>query len=120
VKMGGRPFVLRGLQSSEDRVDLSRANDPRDVEQLMEDMGRLVAWAQLRSTGRQGSASADALVAYWARRGRVRETIEIAKACAKRVQRDWRTYCEAYDGGLLRARPVSSRAPQVSAVSKKR
>jgi len=120
VKMGGRPFVLRGLQSSEDRVDLSRANDPRDVEQLMEDMGRLVAWAQLRSTGRQGSASADALVAYWARRGRVRETIEIAKACAKRVQRDWRTYCEAYDGGLLRACPLPSRVPPVSAVGKKR
>ena len=101
VKLDGRPFVLRGLQPGEDRVALTGGIEARELEELLADMGRLVAWGQLRSSGRQGSASADELIAYWAKRGRVPRMLALARACAKRVQSDWRAYCAAYDAGLL-------------------
>ena len=101
VKLDGRPFVLRGLQPGEDRVALTGGIEARELEELLAEMGRLVAWGQLRSSGRQGSASADALIAYWAKRGRVPSMLALARACAKRVQNDWRAYCAAYDAGLL-------------------
>jgi uncharacterized protein (DUF2252 family) len=101
VRMDGRPFVLRGLQPREDRVELNAATDPHLAQTLMEDMGRLVAWGQLRSSGRQGSANADTLIAYWRKRSRVRSLLTIAQTMAKRVQQDWNAYCAAYDGGLL-------------------
>jgi uncharacterized protein (DUF2252 family) len=101
VKLDGRAFVLRGLQPGEDRVALTGAIELRELEELVADMGRLVAWGQLRSSGRQGSATADELIAYWAKRGRVPRMLALARACAKRVQSDWRAYCAAYDAGLL-------------------
>ena len=101
VRLDGRAFVLRGLQPGEDRVALTGAIELRELEELVADMGRLVAWGQLRSSGRHGSATADELIAYWAKRGRVPRMLALARACAKRVQSDWRAYCAAYEAGLL-------------------
>jgi len=103
VKMNRVELVLRALQPIEDRIALSKSIPSRQAEELMEDMGRLVAWGQLRSSGRQGSANADELIIYWAKRSRVRALIALARVCAQRVQTDWRVYCAAYDGGLLEA-----------------
>jgi uncharacterized protein (DUF2252 family) len=109
VMVNGGPFVLRGLQPREDRVALSRANDRQQVEELMKDMGRLVAWGQLRSSGRQRSASADQLIEYWGKGTRVRDLMAIAQDCAERVQSDWRAYCQAFDAGLLDSASVVRR-----------
>jgi len=107
VQVDGRPFVLRGLQPIEDRVALTPGNSLRQLETLLSDMGRLVAWGQLRSGGRQGSANADQLISYWAKRSRVRALMVIARAVAERVHSDWLAYCAAYDNGLLQvATPV--------------
>ena len=110
VKIAGQAFVMRGLQPSEDRVALAAVHDWTQLEALMADMGKLVAWGQLRSSGRQGSASADELIAYWAKRGRARVLMASARASARSVQSDWRAYCRAYDAGLLDdAQPVRER-----------
>ena len=45
--------------------------------------------------------SADELIAYWAKRGRRRVFMAIARECARAVQSDWLAYCAAYDAGLL-------------------
>lgn len=65
VKLEGRSFLLRALQPREDRVALEPLiADAAALQQLMRDFGRLAAWAQLRSAGRQGSAGADELVDF--------------------------------------------------------
>lgn len=106
VALQGRPFILRGLQPSEDRLDLqSLAARPRDLAQALQTMGRLVAWAQLRSSGRQGSVNADELMDFGRRGaapGKWRDRlIETSRAAADQVRDDWRIYRLALDQGAL-------------------
>jgi uncharacterized protein (DUF2252 family) len=65
VDVAGVPHVLRELLPSEDRVDLERAARDEDrLEDLVEDMAKVVAWAHLRGAGRRGAAGPDDLVAF--------------------------------------------------------
>ncbi|HLO47196.1 MAG TPA: DUF2252 domain-containing protein [Kamptonema sp.] len=66
VEMEGEPFVLRGLQPTQDKVSLDQWNGKlRRLEKVLKTMGEITAWNQLRSSGCQGSAIADDLI-YWA------------------------------------------------------
>jgi uncharacterized protein (DUF2252 family) len=65
---------------------------------VLRQMGQLAAWAQLRSCGRQGSASADELIAFGAARAKWSgDLMRAARLCAEQVDKDWRTWCLAYD-----------------------
>lgn len=95
--------VLRGLQPSEDRVSLGAAGTSLEqIRGVIGEMGQLIAWAQLRSAGRQGSADADVLVDFgrsvtsWGA-----DLLAAAHACAAQVRADWKDYCEAFDAGAM-------------------
>jgi uncharacterized protein (DUF2252 family) len=65
VNLDGGSYVLKELQPSADRLDLARiADDHAALADVLKTMAQLTAWAQLRSTGRDGSASKDDLIAY--------------------------------------------------------
>ena len=97
-------YVLRGLQPSEDRVALYEAGVGfAKIRAVVEEMGRIVAWGQLRSSGRQGSAIADELIAFGStRKAWHDELIGAARRCAKLVRKDWAAFSAAYDAGGLR------------------
>lgn len=97
-------YVLRGLQPSEDRVALYESGvEFGKIRSVIEEMGRIVAWGQLRSSGRQGSAIADELIAFGStRKAWHDELIGAARRCAKLVRKDWKSFCAAYDAGGLR------------------
>lgn len=100
VTFDGRPFVLRALQPSEDRLPFARIREHAGMAGCaMDVMGRCLAWAQLRSAGRQGSADADALIAFASRRKWRREVAAAAAAMARQAVLDWETYAAAYDTG---------------------
>ena len=94
VAVEGKPFVLRGLQPSEDRVDLSRWHGKLPhLQRAVADMAQILAWDQLRSTGRQGSATTDEFIAF-ARNASLRKgMVDLAAQCAARVEADWKAYC---------------------------
>ena len=106
VEMNGKPFVLRGLQPSEDRLILADAKGKQaKLQPIVAAMGRIVAWGQLRSSGWQGSAIADELIAFghavdsspyplegYAWRPAL---IELAESLAKQVEADWRAFCDS-------------------------
>jgi len=97
-------YVLRGLQPSEDsvRLNASRAKFKR-IREVLQDMGRMVAWAQLRSSGRQGADTADALIAFGAdRKAWQGALLNAARQCAKQTAKDWKTYAKAYDQGAFK------------------
>ena len=96
-------YVLRGLQPSEDRVALDApATTVQQIEVLLQEMGRMLAWAQLRSGGRQGSATADELVAFGEAREDWQKTLlRAAGDCAEQVVKDWKVYAAAYDDGAF-------------------
>jgi uncharacterized protein (DUF2252 family) len=102
VTMGQRCYVLRGLQPSEDRVDLSAARHALSgIESTIATMGHIVAWGQLRSSGRQGSATADELVAFAAGKKWRAQLLDAARDSAQHVQRDALTFKQAWNDRVL-------------------
>lgn len=102
VTMEKRGFILRELQPSEDRLALADCGGRMvKLESVMRTMGRVTAWSQLRSAGRQGSAIADDLIAFAGRSGWRREVLEHAQSCAKQVTADWQAFRKAAQKGAI-------------------
>jgi len=103
VSIGRVPYVLRELQPSENRVALDRWNKQLDrLEGVLRTMGEVVAWGQLRSSGRDGSAIADELIDFGERQKWKSELLETAEHCAELVGKDWNTYVTAFDEGAFK------------------
>ncbi len=102
VTLDGIAYIIKGLQPSEDRVALELWHGRIDhLRNLMTSMGEVVAWAQLRSAGRQGSAGPDALIDFAGRKQWKAEIIATARECREQVERDWREFCTAFDDKAL-------------------
>lgn len=102
VKVGKSSYVLRGLQPSEDKVTLDRArHSMNELQEVMRVMGNLVAWAHLRSAGREGSAIVDELIDFAQQKRWKKTLLSAARDCAVQVRTDWQTYSAAYDDGAF-------------------
>ena len=98
VDLDGKPFLLKGLQPTQDRVDLQgAAAHPKQLNHLMCQYGGLAASAQLRASGRQGSANADALIAFGSGGKKLDVLVDLALEMAEQVQRDWKTFAKEYE-----------------------
>ena len=96
------PGVLRGLQPSEDRLELDAAGgDMPALGALLATLGRVVAWAQLRSAGQGGSASVDELIAFGRRRKWRVPLLAAVRVCAAQVRADAQAYDAAFDAGFF-------------------
>ena len=104
VAINGQPYILRGLQPSEDRVALDRANGKlHRLETVLATMGEVVAWDQLRSSGRGGAAIADELIDFGQQTQWRAALHDSARQCAEIVRADWQVYAQAYDDGYFGA-----------------
>jgi uncharacterized protein (DUF2252 family) len=105
VLLGDAAYVLRGLQASEDRIELQKDNRqiPAERQDLLTTMGRILAWANLRSAGRQGSANFDALVAFGQETTWQKALLAASKSIAIGVKADWSEFSAAYDQGAFHA-----------------
>jgi uncharacterized protein (DUF2252 family) len=96
-------FVLKELQPSQDKMDLTVCKGNIDnIYLVINTFASIVAWNQLRSSGQQGSAIADELInfagsfAQWSE-----ELMRYSVNYAQQVQRDYQDYCAAYDAGYF-------------------
>jgi uncharacterized protein (DUF2252 family) len=115
VQYGGRPFVLKELQPSVDRLDLGQWREkPRRFKQAIEGMARVAAWAHLRSCGHHGAAPVEALQAYVAGKRWAPAVERLSESAADRMHQAWRTYCKDYDAGAVTAaiKPPAPGRPQ--------
>jgi uncharacterized protein (DUF2252 family) len=105
VQFEDRPFVLKELQPSIDRLDLDRWRGKKleRFTQAVAGMGRVTAWAQLRSCGRRGAAAVEELQAYVAGKRWAPATVRVAEAAAQRLHAAWQTYAKDYDSGAVTA-----------------
>lgn len=102
VKFNKTAYILRSLQPSEDRIKLSlNAHQQPDNTLLLQDMGRITAWAHLRSSGRRGAAIADDLMAFGASQSWQKNLLELAEHCSRQTLDDWRNFRQAYDDGFF-------------------
>lgn len=102
VMVDDNAFVLRAMQPVEDRVALAGARPTTvDLNLLVSTLGRVAAWAHLRSTGRNGSAIADDLIEF-ARRRKWKDRLHDASIdCAANVAKDAVAFNAAWDDGQL-------------------
>jgi uncharacterized protein (DUF2252 family) len=102
VLVNRQPYVLRELQPTEDRLSLDLwKGKPRRLEKAIGFAGELLAWAQLRSGGRQGSAIADELIEFGRSDWWQQELTAYCRFYATRVESDYEEYGKAYDAGEL-------------------
>lgn len=87
-----RGYVLREIQPSKDRLRIEDAKGQRHIRSAAKVMGQGTAWAQLRSSGREGSATIDDLIAFAESRGWKKRVISYAVAYANQVQREYKHF----------------------------
>jgi len=101
------PYILRALQPSEDRVAVSGSRQTgSDLDHLVRTMGQLVAWAQLRSAGRDGSATIDELIDFGQRKKWKEQLLGASQDCAVQVRKDAASFNAAWDDGAFSALPA--------------
>jgi uncharacterized protein (DUF2252 family) len=95
-KIGRGGYVLRELQPTSDRLSLEDARgEARELRPAAKSMGRVTAWAQLRSSGRDGSAIADSLIEFASSREWKRRIIDYGRLYEKQVRRDYNDFVRA-------------------------
>jgi len=93
IERGG--YVLHELQPTNDRLSLKDAGgNPRHLRSAAKSMGRVTAWAQLRSSGRQGSATADDIIEFAGASGWKRRLIDYGRSYETKVQRDYKRFVD--------------------------
>jgi len=98
VKLAGLPCILRGLQPSEDRVAIGEWGKKLDrLKEVVSTMGRILAWDQLRASGRSGAASADELIAFAQRNHWMKEMLDVATEMTLTTQQQWKIFTEAFN-----------------------
>ena len=103
VKLQGKPYILKGLQPTEDRVAIGDWG--KKLERLKEvaaTMGNLLAWDQLRAAGRSGSASADALIAFAQGDEWPAEMLATASQMTETTEQQWQVFVAALNSGELK------------------
>ncbi len=93
-----RSYVVKELQPTADRINLEALCDRRralqDVIQTMAEVG---AWAHIRGAGRFSADSADALAQFALKATWRKDMLQLAHDSAARVLQQWQEFCEDYD-----------------------
>lgn len=95
VMLGGKAFLLRGLQATEDRVAVEKWKHLDELKAVAATFGRILAWDQLRAAGRQGAANPDALMDFGARTDWQEAMLGTAMALHQCNQAQWRVFTES-------------------------
>jgi uncharacterized protein (DUF2252 family) len=94
-------YILRELQPSNDKIELHTVKDkPKRLTNLVTAMAQVTAWGHLRSSGRNGSASADALKQWAAIQWRHALLPWVAQT-AITTTTDYQTFTTAWQRGEL-------------------
>ena len=102
MNIGNDWFVIKEIQPISDRINFS------GFERLFADqlnmvftLGQLTASSQLRSSGRQGSAIADAMIHFGEEESWRSVIIDYASNYTRQVKNDYLQFCKAFDKGYF-------------------
>jgi len=95
-------YVIKEMQPTADKINFDTLeNRYNDMEDVLEYMALLTASAQLRSSGRQGAAVADELIAFGRDGSWIPSIINYAGQYAHQVKADYDNYLAAYRSGYF-------------------
>jgi hypothetical protein len=83
-------------------------SDVFTLHELVQSLGKIVAWGELRSCGCGGASSIDDLVGYWGKSKKPKNVLRLAQWCAGHVDSQWQEYCIALDAGRCGSNQVNS------------
>jgi uncharacterized protein (DUF2252 family) len=93
----GVAYVIQQMQPTEDKINFELLKDRyKDIDCVVDDMAVLTASAQLRSSGRQGSAVADKLIAYGQNNKWQESILNHAQQYAQQVKEDYKEFVTEY------------------------
>ena len=96
VPIGRGGYVLRELQSTKERLSLKDLRGhPAHLRSAIETMAHLTAWAQLRSSGREGSAVLDDLIAFARTSSWQGRFVDYCRSYSEQVDRDYNQFVAA-------------------------
>jgi uncharacterized protein (DUF2252 family) len=98
-----KSFIIKELQPMSDKIDFSHFKNHFDnLEDILDKMAKIIAWGQLRSSGRQGSATVDTLIAFAQDSQNWHEPLmDFVEQYADKVRADYWDYIAAYDKGFF-------------------
>ena len=98
----GDSYIIQEMQPVKDSINFNLIKDRyRDIYQVINDMAILTASAQLRSSGRQSSATADELILFGTNDQWQESVLHYATQYAKKVKRDYTSFVKEYKKGKL-------------------
>ncbi len=103
ITIDNKNFVVKELQPSADRIDYKLfAKDGKKLESIIRNMACIYAWSNLRTTGRQGSASADDLITFASNKQSIKKELkEYAFSYSKKMDIYYTAFCKAFDQGTF-------------------
>ncbi|XZF12355.1 DUF2252 domain-containing protein [Chitinophagaceae bacterium MMS25-I14] len=95
-------YLIQEMQPTKHNINFQLVKDQyRDMYQVIDDMAMLTASSQLRSSGRQGAAVADKLIAFGHDDKWQEEIVSYAQHYARKVKKMYHQYQEAYKAGKM-------------------
>jgi uncharacterized protein (DUF2252 family) len=92
----GKPCVLKGLQPAEDRVAIGDWGKNLDrLREVVRTMGQVLAWDQLRASGRDGATNVDSLIEFAQGETWMQATQDAAETMAKVIQQQWEEFAKS-------------------------
>jgi len=103
-------YILRELQPIADRIDYTIFSGKlKKLKAVIENIASIYAWGNLRSSGRQGSANADALIDFAQDASKIKkQLIHCASSYSTTVTTYHKIYCKAYDKGYFKQKAIKS------------
>jgi len=103
ISIRNKNFVMKELQPLADRINYKLfAEDVKKLGAILTNMACIYAWSNLRTTGRQGSASADDLIAFAANKSILKKELKkYASAYSREIDLYYKEYRKAFDNGLF-------------------
>jgi uncharacterized protein (DUF2252 family) len=102
VSLNDKPFVLRELQPTNDKINSALLNGKKArLEKLVKTLAKVTAWGQLRSAGRQGADVAYDFIDFASDTKWQKVLVEYAQHYTQAVKRDYAEFCQAYDAEVF-------------------
>jgi uncharacterized protein (DUF2252 family) len=97
------PYLLKQMQPTEDKMNFEVIKDRfKDIDKVINDMAVLTASAQLRSSGRQGSAIADELIVFGKNEEWQKVLLNYALKYSTQVKKYYTEFMAGYKKGAYR------------------
>jgi uncharacterized protein (DUF2252 family) len=95
-------YIIQEMQPMEDKINFWVIKDRfKEVAEVINNMALLTASAQLRSSGRQGSAIADELIEFGKNPEWQKGLLNYASNYSKQVKKDYQQYQQDYKNGFF-------------------